>query len=79
MFCARGDYLEDVRAIIAQNTVSESAHEPHDHNELSLRFYRAASLSDEEIVNVSHRRDRAGGNTARKFSVKRRSCPGVGD
>src|SRR5262249_20927387 len=51
---ARGYHFEDVRKMIAENiaeeeglkAIPEPGHEPHDHNELILRFCRAAGLSD---------------------------------
>jgi len=57
---ARGYQFEDVRKMIAENiaeeeglkAIPEPGHEPHDHNELILRFCRAAGLSDEEVYNT---------------------------
>ena len=57
MLYARGYHYEDVRKMIAENiaeeeglkAIPEPGHEPHDHNELILRFCRAAGLSDEEV------------------------------
>jgi pyrroloquinoline-quinone synthase len=57
---ARGYHFEDVRKMIAENiaeeeglkAIPEPGHEPHDHNELILRFCRAAGLSDEEVYNT---------------------------
>jgi pyrroloquinoline quinone (PQQ) biosynthesis protein C len=57
---ARGYHFEDVRKMIAENiaeeeglkAIPEPGHEPHDHNELILRFCRAAGLSDEEVRNT---------------------------
>ena len=48
---------EDVRKMIAENiaeeeglkAIPEPGHEPHDHNELILRFCRAAGLTDDEV------------------------------
>ena len=53
----RGYHFEDVRKMIAENIAKEEGmkaipgpgHEPHDHNELILRFVRAAGLSDDEV------------------------------
>jgi pyrroloquinoline quinone (PQQ) biosynthesis protein C len=60
MLYARGYHFEDVRKMIAENiaeeeglkAIPEPGHEPHDHNELILRFCRAAGLSDEEVRNT---------------------------
>ena len=57
---ARGYHFEDVRKMIAENiaeeeglkSIPEPGHEPHDHNELILRFCRAAGLSDEDVYNT---------------------------
>ena len=57
---ARGYHCEDVRKMIAENiaeeeglkAIPEPGHEPHDHNELILRFCRAAGLSDDEVRNT---------------------------
>ena len=57
---ARGYHFEDVRKMIAENiaeeeglkAIPEPGHEPHDHNELILRFCRAAGLSEEEVYNT---------------------------
>ena len=57
---ARGYHFEEVRKMIAENiaeeeglkAIPEPGHEPHDHNELILRFCRAAGLSDEEVYNT---------------------------
>ena len=54
---ARGYHFEDVRKMIAENiaeeeglkAIPEPGHEPHDHNELILRFCRAAGLTDDEV------------------------------
>jgi len=54
---ARGYHFEEVRKMIAENiaeeeglkAIPEPGHEPHDHNELILRFCRAAGLSEEEV------------------------------
>jgi pyrroloquinoline quinone (PQQ) biosynthesis protein C len=54
---ARGYHFEDVRKMIAENiaeeeglkAIPEPGHEPHDHNELILRFCRAAGISDDEV------------------------------
>jgi pyrroloquinoline quinone (PQQ) biosynthesis protein C len=48
---------EDVRKMIAENiaeeeglkAIPEPGHEPHDHNELIMRFCRAAGLSEAEV------------------------------
>src|SRR5437660_8762984 len=61
---ARGYHFEDVRKMIAENiaeeeglkAIPEPGHEPHDHNELILRFCRAAGLSDEEVTAQKCRR-----------------------
>ena len=60
MLYARGYNFEDVRKMIAENiaeeegfkAIPEPGHEPHDHNELILRFCRAAGLTDEEVRNT---------------------------
>ena len=60
MLYARGYHFEDVRKMIAENIAEEEGlkaipkpgHEPHDHNELILRFCRAAGLSDDEVRNT---------------------------
>jgi pyrroloquinoline-quinone synthase len=60
MLYARFYHLEDVRKMIAENiaeeegfkAIPEEGHEPHDHNELILRFCRAAGLSEEEVRNT---------------------------
>jgi|GEM_PF-309137 pyrroloquinoline-quinone synthase len=52
--------LEDVRKMIAENiaeeegfkAIPEEGHVPHDHNELILRFCRAAGLAEEEVRNM---------------------------
>lgn len=52
--------LEDVRKMIAENiaeeegfkAIPEEGHEPHDHNELILRFCRAAGMSEAEVRNT---------------------------
>src|SRR6202045_4415842 len=57
MLYARGYHFEDVRKMIAENiaeeeglkAIPEPGHEPHDHNELILRFCRAAGLTDDEV------------------------------
>src|SRR5882762_7565111 len=57
---ARGYHFEEVRKMIAENiaeeeglkAIPEPGHEPHDHNELILRFCRAAGLSDDEVRNT---------------------------
>lgn len=57
---ARGYEYEDVRKMIAENiaeeeglkAIPEPGHEPHDHNELIMRFCRAAGLSEEEVRNT---------------------------
>src|SRR5882724_10003665 len=57
---ARGYHFEEVRKMIAENiaeeeglkAIPEPGHEPHDHNELILRFCRAAGLSDEDVYNT---------------------------
>ena len=57
MLYARGYQFEDVRKMIAENiaeeeglkAIPEPGHEPHDHNELILRFCRAAGLTDDEV------------------------------
>src|SRR5437588_12831798 len=62
MLYARGYHFEDVRKMIAENiaeeeglkAIPEPGHEPHDHNELILRFCRAAGLSDEEVHNTKN-------------------------
>ena len=60
MLFARFYPLEDVRKMIAENIAEEEGfkaipqegHQPHDHNELILRFCRAAGLSEEEVRNT---------------------------
>ncbi len=60
LFYARAYHLEDVRKMMAENLAEEEGiraipqpgHEPHDHNELILRFCRAAGLSDDEVRNM---------------------------
>jgi pyrroloquinoline quinone (PQQ) biosynthesis protein C len=60
LFYARAYHLEDVRKMMAENLAEEEGlraipqpgHEPHDHNELMLRFCRAAGLSDDEVRNM---------------------------
>ena len=60
MLYARGYHFEDVRKMIAENiaeeeglkAIPEPGHEPHDHNELILRFCRAAGLTDDEVRNT---------------------------
>ena len=60
---ARGYHFEDVRKMIAENiaeeeglkAIPEPGHEPHDHNELILRFCRAAGLTDAADVEHSRR------------------------
>ena len=60
LFYTRFYDLADVRKMIAENLAEEEGlkaipqpgHEPHDHNELILRFCRAAGLSDEEVRNM---------------------------
>jgi pyrroloquinoline quinone (PQQ) biosynthesis protein C len=57
LFYTRFYHLEDVRKMMAENLAEEEGfkaipqpgHEPHDHNELILRFCRAAGFSDEEV------------------------------
>src|ERR1700730_16268246 len=57
---ARGYHFEDVRKMIAENiaeeeglkAIPEPGHEPHDHNELILRFCRAAGLTDDQVRNT---------------------------
>jgi len=57
---ARGYEFEDVRKMIAENiaeeeglkAIPEPGHEPHDHNELILRFCRAAGLNEDEVRNT---------------------------
>lgn len=57
MLYARFYHLEDVRKMISENiaeeegfkAIPEPGHEPHDHNELILRFCRAAGLSEQEV------------------------------
>src|SRR5882724_12483168 len=57
---ARGYHFEEVRKMIAENiaeeeglkAIPEPGHEPHDHNELILRFCRAAGLSDQDVYNT---------------------------
>jgi len=60
LFYTRFYHLEDVRKMMAENLAEEEGlkaipqpgHEPHDHNELILRFCRAAGLSDAEVRNM---------------------------
>ncbi|MFL5269174.1 MAG: TenA family transcriptional regulator [Stellaceae bacterium] len=60
MLYARGYHHEDIRKMIAENiaeeeglkAIPEPGHEPHDHNELILRFCRAAGLTDDEVRNT---------------------------
>jgi pyrroloquinoline-quinone synthase len=60
LFYTRFYHLEDVRKMMAENLAEEEGfkaiprpgYEPHDHNELILRFCRAAGLSDEEVHNM---------------------------
>jgi pyrroloquinoline quinone (PQQ) biosynthesis protein C len=60
IFYARTIAHEDVRKAIAENISEEEGfkaipregHTPHDHNELILRFCRAAGLSAEEVHSV---------------------------
>lgn len=60
LFYTRFYHLEDVRKMMAENLAEEEGfkaipqpgHEPHDHNELILRFCRAAGLGDEEVRNM---------------------------
>jgi pyrroloquinoline-quinone synthase len=60
MFYTRFYDLDDVRKMIAENLAEEEGfkaipqpgHEPRDHNELILRFCRAAGLSDQEVRNM---------------------------
>src|SRR5215831_17730050 len=60
MLYARGYHCEDVRKMIAENIAEEEGlkaipqpgHEPHDHNELILRFCRAAGTTANEPVGV---------------------------
>src|SRR6202048_3711697 len=60
MLYARGYHFEDVRKMIAENiaeeeglkAIPEAGHKQHDHNELILRFCRAAGLSDDEVRNT---------------------------
>jgi pyrroloquinoline quinone (PQQ) biosynthesis protein C len=60
LFYMRFYDLEDVRKMMAENLAEEEGfkaipqpgHQPHDHNELILRFCRAAGLSDEEVHNT---------------------------
>jgi pyrroloquinoline quinone (PQQ) biosynthesis protein C len=57
---ARGYQFEEVRKMIAENiaeeeglkAIPEPGHEPHDHNELILRFCRSAGLTDQEVYNT---------------------------
>lgn len=57
LFYTRFYHLEDVRKMMAENLAEEEGfkaipqpgHEPHDHNELILRFCRAAGFSDEGV------------------------------
>jgi pyrroloquinoline-quinone synthase len=56
LFYTRFYHLEDVRKMMVENLAEEEGlkaipqpgHDPHDHNELILRFCRAAGLTDEE-------------------------------
>ena len=60
LFYTRFYHLDDVRKMVAENLAEEEGfkaiprrgHKPHDHNELILRFCRAAGLSDEEVRNM---------------------------
>src|ERR1700730_7816715 len=60
LFYTRFYHLEDVRKMMAENLAEEEGfkaipqpgHEPHDHNELILRFCRAAGLSAEAVRNM---------------------------
>src|SRR5271166_3714386 len=60
MLYARGYHCEDVRKMIAENIAEEEGlkaipqpgHEAHDHNELILRFCRAAGFTDDEVRNT---------------------------
>ena len=60
LFYTRFYHLEDVRKMMAENLAEEEGfkaipqpgHEPHDHNELILRFCNATGLSDEEVRNM---------------------------
>lgn len=57
LFYTRFYNLEDVRKMMAENLAEEEGlraiarpgHDPHDHNELILRFCRAAGLSEEAV------------------------------
>jgi pyrroloquinoline-quinone synthase len=57
LFYTRFYHLDDVRKMMAENLAEEEGfkaipqpgHVPHDHNELILRFCRAAGLSDGEV------------------------------
>jgi pyrroloquinoline quinone (PQQ) biosynthesis protein C len=57
LFYTRFYHLEDARKMMAENLAEEEGfkaiqqpgHQPHDHNELILRFCRAAGLSDAEV------------------------------
>src|SRR5438128_261089 len=59
LFYTRFYHLEDVRKMMAENLAEEEGfkaipqpgHEAHDHNELILRFCRAAGLNDEDVRN----------------------------
>jgi pyrroloquinoline quinone (PQQ) biosynthesis protein C len=60
LFYTRFYHLEDVRKMMAENLAEEEGfkaipqpgHEPHDHNELILRFCDATGLSNEEVRNM---------------------------
>jgi len=60
LFYTRFYHLEDVRKMMAENlaeeegfkAIPEPGHDPHDHNELILRFCRAAGLSEQEVRNT---------------------------
>jgi pyrroloquinoline quinone (PQQ) biosynthesis protein C len=60
LFYTRFYHLEDVRKMMAENLAEEEGfkaipqpgHEPHDHNELILRFCEAAGVSDEQVRNT---------------------------
>src|SRR6516162_10804304 len=57
LFYTRFYHLEDVRKMMVENLAEEEGlkaipqpgHDPHGHNELILRFCRAAGLTDEEV------------------------------
>src|SRR5215471_5767378 len=60
LFYTRFYHLEDVRKMMAENlaeeeglkAIPEPGHEPHDHNELILRFCRVSGLSEEDVHNT---------------------------